>query len=66
MHTIESLTNFFGKVLQRFASKAKDVATSFKNNILSRGGVEHPMELYKKFRGTEPKVEPLLKRSGLL
>ena len=45
---------------------SKDVATSFKNNILSRGGVEHPMELYKKFRGTEPKVEPLLKRSGLL
>ncbi len=44
----------------------KDVATSFKENILEKGGSEHPMELYKKFRGSEPSVDPLLKRGGLL
>ena len=44
----------------------KDVATKFKDNILSKGGTELPMELYKKFRGQEPKVEALLKRAGLI
>lgn len=44
----------------------KEVATIFKDNILSKGGTELPMELYKKFRGQEPKVEALLKRAGLL
>ena len=43
----------------------KTTATSFKENILSRGGSEHPMELYKKFRGHEPTVDALLERSGL-
>jgi peptidyl-dipeptidase Dcp len=43
-----------------------EVATKFKNNVLSKGGTELPMELYKKFRGQEPKVEALLKRAGLL
>ncbi|MCV9388019.1 M3 family metallopeptidase [Reichenbachiella ulvae] len=42
-----------------------EVARSFKENILSRGGSEHPMELYKRFRGQEPTVEALLERSGL-
>lgn len=41
-------------------------AQSFKDNILSRGGTEHPMELYKRFRGKEPSIDPLLKRAGLL
>lgn len=44
----------------------KEIATKFKDNILSRGGTELPMELYKKFRGQEPKVDALLKRAGLL
>jgi peptidyl-dipeptidase Dcp len=44
----------------------KEVATKFKDNILSKGGTELPMELYKKFRGQEPKVEALLKRAGLV
>ncbi len=44
----------------------KEVATKFKENVLSKGGTELPMELYKKFRGQEPKVEALLKRAGLL
>ncbi len=44
----------------------QEVATKFKDNILSKGGTELPMELYKKFRGQEPKVEALLKRAGLI
>ncbi|MEZ4839138.1 M3 family metallopeptidase [Flavobacterium sp.] len=43
-----------------------EVATKFKDNVLSKGGTELPMELYKKFRGQEPKVEALLKRAGLV
>jgi Zn-dependent oligopeptidase len=44
----------------------KEVATKFKDNILSKGGTELPMELYKKFRGQEPKADALLKRAGLV
>jgi peptidyl-dipeptidase Dcp len=44
----------------------KEVATKFKENILSKGGTEHPMVLYKRFRGQEPKPDALLKRAGLL
>lgn len=40
-------------------------AKSFKDNILSKGGTVHPMELYKNFRGQEPSAEALLKRAGL-
>ena len=43
-----------------------ETALSFEKNILSAGGTEHPLELYKRFRGREPKQEALLKRSGLL
>ena len=41
-------------------------AASFRKNILERGGTEDPMVLYKKFRGAEPDIKPLLKRRGLL
>ena len=44
----------------------KEVARKFKENILSKGGTEHPMVLYKRFRGQEPKPEALLKRAGLI
>jgi len=44
----------------------KEVATKFKEHVLSKGGTENPMELYKKFRGAAPKIEPLLERAGLL
>ncbi|MEP2057529.1 MAG: M3 family metallopeptidase [Maribacter litoralis] len=44
----------------------KEVATKFKDNVLSQGGTENPMVLYKRFRGAEPKVEALLERAGLL
>ena len=40
-------------------------AASFRKNILERGGTEDPMVLYKKFRGAEPDIKPLLKRRGL-
>ncbi|MBN9294116.1 MAG: M3 family metallopeptidase [Flavobacteriia bacterium] len=42
------------------------IADKFKDNILSKGGTEHPMELYKRFRGQEPTPDALLKRAGLL
>tara|TARA_R110002050_G_scaffold300769_1_gene472406 strand:+ start:37062 stop:39098 length:2037 start_codon:yes stop_codon:yes gene_type:complete len=44
----------------------KEVATKFKDNVLSQGGTENPMTLYKRFRGQEPKPEALLRRAGLL
>jgi len=43
----------------------KKTAQAFRENILERGGTEDPMTLYKRFRGAEPGVEPLLKRKGL-
>lgn len=43
----------------------KDVAKKFRDFVLSRGGTADPMELYKKFRGKEPGIEPLLERNGL-
>ena len=44
----------------------RETANKFKDNVLSKGGTEHPMLLYKRFRGKEPKPEALLKRAGLL
>ncbi|MGE5456921.1 MAG: M3 family metallopeptidase [Methanococcaceae archaeon] len=43
----------------------KELAASFRKNILERNGSEEAMSLYKKFRGREPKVDALLKRKGL-
>ena len=40
-------------------------AQSFRDNILSRGGTEHPMTLYKRFRGQEPTIDALLERDGI-
>lgn len=44
----------------------KDTASLFRKHILSAGGSEHPMELYKRFRGKEPSPEALLRRTGML
>ena len=41
------------------------IADSFRENILSRGATEHPMTLYKRFRGQEPTIEALLLRNGI-
>ncbi|MCU4157607.1 M3 family metallopeptidase [Carboxylicivirga sp. A043] len=43
----------------------KATAHKFRTEILEKGGTAHPMTLYKNFRGHEPSIEPLLKRSGL-
>jgi peptidyl-dipeptidase Dcp len=42
----------------------KETAASFRSNILEKGGSEDPMVLYKRFRGAEPDIKPLLKRKG--
>lgn len=42
-----------------------ETASSFRQHILSKGGTEHPMVLYKRFRGQEPSIDALLKRNGL-
>ncbi|MDQ1089524.1 MULTISPECIES: M3 family metallopeptidase [unclassified Siphonobacter] len=44
----------------------KQVAKSFRDNILSKGGTEKPMELYKRFRGREPQPDAMLRRAGLI
>ncbi|MBS1534155.1 MAG: M3 family metallopeptidase [Bacteroidetes bacterium] len=44
----------------------QEIAERFKENVLSKGGTELPMELYKRFRGQEPKPEALLRRAGLI
>lgn len=44
----------------------QEVAASFRENILSKGGTEHPMTLYKRFRGQEPSIHALLKRNGII
>ena len=43
-----------------------EVANKFKEHVLSKGGTEAPMTLYKRFRGQEPQPEALLKRAGLV
>ncbi len=44
----------------------KEIATKFRRELLSKGGSDHPMNLFKKFNGKEPSVDALLKRGGLL
>ena len=43
----------------------QETAQRFRDTILSKGGTEHPMTLYKRFRGGEPSIEALLKRNGV-
>ena len=43
----------------------QEVAQSFRDNILSKGGTEHPAVLYRRFRGQEPSIDALLKRTGI-
>ena len=43
----------------------QETANSFRENILSKGGTENPMTLYKNFRGSEPQIEALLIRDGV-
>ena len=43
----------------------KETAQRFRDNILSKGGTEHPMSLYVKFKGAEPTIDALLERNGI-
>jgi peptidyl-dipeptidase Dcp len=43
----------------------EETANSFRENVLSKGGTEHPMVLYKNFRGKEPNINALLERNGI-
>ena len=43
----------------------KDTAQRFRDCILSKGGTEHPMTLYKRFKGAEPTIDALLERNGI-
>ena len=52
-------------VFKRHGIFDQNTAQSFRDNILSRGGTEHPMTLYKRFRGSEPTIEALMKRDGI-
>lgn len=45
---------------------SREIGTSFKEHVLSKGGTENPMLLYTRFRGSEPKIDALLKRAGLV
>ena len=44
---------------------SQEVATSFRENILSRGGSEHPKELYRRFRGQDATIDAMMKRDGI-
>ncbi len=52
-------------VFKRHGIFDQKTAQSFRDNILSKGGTEHPMTLYKRFRGGEPTIDALLKRNGI-
>lgn len=43
----------------------KATAQSLRDNVLSKGGTENPMTLYKRFRGQEPTIDALLRRNGI-
>ena len=52
-------------VFKRHGIFDRKTAESFRENILSKGGTENPMTLYKRFRGGEPTIDALLKRNGI-
>ena len=51
---------------QKNGTFSAETAQSFRDNVLSRGATEHPMTLYKRFRGQEPTIDALLRRNGIL
>lgn len=44
----------------------QETATSYRENVLETGGSEDPMVMYRRFRGQDPDVKPLLERRGLI
>lgn len=53
-------------VFQKEGIFNKETAYRFRHEVLEKGGSEHPMTLYKRFRHGEPSIEPLLRRNGIL
>ena len=43
----------------------REIAESYKDNVLTKGGTEHPMDLYVRFRGQKPDVNSLLRKIGI-
>jgi peptidyl-dipeptidase Dcp len=52
-------------VFKRHGIFNQEIAQRFRDCILSKGGTEHPMTLYKNFKGSEPTIDALLKRNGI-
>ena len=52
-------------VFKRHGIFDQQTAQRFRDEILSKGGTEHPMTLYKNFKGSEPTIDALLKRNGI-
>ena len=52
-------------VFKRHGIFDQKTAQSFRDNILSKGGTEHPMVLYRRFRGGDPTIDALLRRNGI-
>ena len=52
-------------VFKRHGIFDQKTAQRFRDEILSKGGTEHPMTLYKNFKGSEPSIDALLKRNGI-
>ena len=52
-------------VFKRHGIFNQKTAQRFRDEILSKGGTEHPMTLYKNFKGSEPTIDALLKRNGI-
>ena len=44
---------------------SEEVAASFRENVLAKGGSEHPKELYRRFRGKDATIDALMKRDGI-
>ena len=65
-HWAEVLDADAFEVFQEKGILNKEVAASFKSNILMKGGMENPMDLFKRFRGKEPSIHAFLKRKGLI
>ena len=52
-------------VFKRHGIFDRATAQRFRDEVLSKGGTEHPMTLYKRFRGQEPTIDALLRRNGI-
>ena len=61
----KELTGTEAQTLEEKGIFSQEVAESFRENILSRGGSEHPKVLYRRFRGQDATIDALMKRDGI-